>query len=375
MTNDKAQSEESRGFIEILRLRLRMTNSENGIFRVALIIFTMATVAGLFAAVCLWPSRQEAVFYPMGGIPFRVVVYERSDYQFKGDMNAVKTRVEELEDAFNSYRPQSEISQINRNAALGPVVMSEDMQRIFMEAKRFRDITDGAFDISVGPLIRLWKEAGEKKELPTKNEIKKALASVGFDKVKLAEDGSISYNNGMELGLGGIAKGDIVDQVASLLQQRGVKRGVVAASGDIIAFGKGTFRFGIQDPTAKAGSRVIGEIEINAEAVVTSGNYERFIDIGGRKYSHIIDPRNGWPVDNELVSVTVIGGSCIEADALATGLMVLGRERAIEVLRENPTFKAIFIEKDRDGFAVWVPKALEMQTHFESPWRNWVHHF
>jgi thiamine biosynthesis lipoprotein len=293
-------------------------------------------------------------------------------------------RVDELEDIFNAHRPKSEVSQINIKAQLAPVVLSADMLRVVSEAKRFWEITDGAFDFTVGPLINIWKKAGDLQKLPGDSEINTALSSVGSDKLLTIPSPLAGEGQGegvkfakevMQLALGGIAKGDIVDQVATLLQDRGVERGVVAASGDILAFGDGTFSFGIQDPTARARERVIGKVDISEQAIVTSGNYERFVEIDGKKYSHILDPKTGWPVDNGLVAVTVIGGKCIEADALATGLMVLGRERSIDLLRRNPKFRGVLIEKTESGYEVWTSKELLSQVHFEKPWADWVRSF
>lgn len=332
----------------------------------------IVAVAAAVLVIRFWPARHEAVFYPMGGIPFRVITYGRSSSTFDGDVNAAEELVENLENVFSSYRNSSELSRINRDAHDLPFEMSADMRRVIERAVQWWKKTDGAFDITVGPLINLWSAAGKSGELPADADVKKALQSVGSGKIEIADDGSKIRNKASELGLGGIAKGDIVDQVARLLQERGIKRGIAQAGGDTVVFGGGKFRIGIQDPTAKWGAAVIGEVEIPSSAIVTSGNYERFVTIDGKKYSHIIDPKTGMPIDNGLVAATVMGPKCIDADAVATALMVMGRERAADFLRNTPEFKAILIEKKGDRYVVWAPRALEGSLHFEKPWADLV---
>ncbi len=334
---------------------------------VALALLIVATVR---------PSRHEAVFYPMGGIPFRVIAYDRSDKLFGEDVKSAQETVERLEKIFSAHRDSSELTRINTMAHGKAIEVSPDIGRVILSAKDWSSKTDGAFDMTVAPLIRLWKNGAEKQTVPAESAIKKTLESVGSDKIGIEDqNGKIAIKmrtEGLELDLGGIAKGDIVDQVAAELQTRGVKRGVVQASGDTKAFGPGKFRIGIQDPTAKAGAKLMGEIEMPAGAVVTSGNYERFVKIGGKKYSHIIDPRSGLPVNSGLVAVTVMAPDCISADAVATALMVMGREKAISFLRKNSSFRAILIEAEGSGHTVWVQSEFAADVRIEKPWSERV---
>lgn len=339
------------------------------------IIVLIAVSAAVLAAVYLWPSRHEGVFYPMGGIPLRVVAYGTTGSGFSKDLDVVQKKVEELEEVFSSHRRSSELRRINNDAHGGPFKISADMKRVLESAVDWWRRTGGAFDVTVGPLIDLWSDAGSSKRLPAGSDIAEALRSVGTDKIEIKDDQIRIKMRDVEIGLGGIAKGDIVDQVAGVLTGRGVRRGVVDAGGDILAFGDGTFRFGIQDPTAKAGERIIGVIEMPAGALVTSGNYERFVEINGKKYSHIIDPRTGMTIDNGLEAATVIADKSIDADALATALMVMGREKAIQFLHNEPIYKGILIEKSGDKYIVWVGSGLEDKVHFEEPWGKLIRTF
>lgn len=335
-------------------------------------ILIAATVlfACLVFAFYFFPSRHEAVFYPMGGIPFRVIVYDRPDFRFRSDFKTVQNRVEELEKVFNAYNKESELGLINRASKEKPVPVSEDMRRVLSESLEWWEKTSGAFDVTVGPIIRVWREAGEKGRLP--ENLSAVKSSVGSNKVSVSGNSVVFHDPHVELGLGGIAKGDIVDQAAKLLQERGVKRGVIDAGGDILSFGNAAFSFGIQDPTVSANARMIGVVKIPAGAVVTSGNYERFSEINGRRYSHIIDPVSGAPVSNDLVSVTAFGKNCMDADALATALMVMGAGKAMEWLNKHPDFQGILVEKKDNRYIVWVSEKLLGQVEFETPWKERV---
>ena len=330
----------------------------------------------IMASFYFWPGRREAIFYPMGGIPFRIICYDRSDFRFKGDLKKSEKKVEELEKIFNAYDINSELNKINNASKKELVLANVDILNVLNESIRWWKESAGSFDVTVAPLIRLWKDAARRNEIPSGEEIIEVQRDIGLDKIAIKGDGSIQfYREGVRLDFGGIAKGYIIDEVGMLLKKRGVKRGVVDSGGDILAFGKGTFRFGIQDPTAKARRSIIGDVEMPAGAIVTSGNYERFIVVQGRKYSHIIHPRLGYPINNDLVATTVIGGACTEADALATALMVMGPQRAKDYLTKNPKFEGILVEKNDKEYIVWVSESLRPHLNLQEPWSNWVRTF
>lgn len=323
------------------------------LFSAAAAIILMAVYVVLFHA-----SRREATFFPMGGIPFKVVAYDRTAFQFYKDMAAVKKSVAELELVFNRFNPESELARINREAAVRPFAMNPNMARIMAFSRKWQKESSGAFDPTVAPLVELWQGAGKTKQVPSEKMISAALSRVGLDKVSQAGVERIFFTHeGMSLDFGAIAKGFINDEIAELLKMRGVRRGVVDAAGNAIAFGDGQFQFGIQDPFAERG-RLLGTVNVKASAVITSGNYERFVEINGKKYSHIIDPRTGRPVDNGLVSATVIGSSGADADALATALIVLGREKGIELLKRLEKFEAILVEGSAPDFEIWISASL-----------------
>lgn len=336
-------------------------------------ILIAAIIAAFIIAQILLPKRQEYLFYPMGGIPFRIIAYERSKLEFREDIKAAKVRIAELVNLYNAHDPLSVLSNINSNAYNEDIPLNENMLHTFNEAINWWRISDGAFDITVGPLIDLWKEAGENNVLPNNFAIDEALSRIGIDKISISENKIRFKSEGLKIDLGGIAEGDIIDQVVKLLKERGVKRGIVDGGGDILAFGEGKFTFGIQDPEKNEGE-IIGTVKIPDGAIVTSGNYARFVEVEGKKYSHIIDPKTGWPVDNKLISATVTGPTCIGTDAAATSLMVMGREKATEFIEKNPNFNGIFIEKD-DDYIIWIPEELVSSVQLNEPWSHKVRTF
>ncbi len=333
-----------------------------------ILIAALVLITILFFVYYLIPSRHEAVFYPMGGIPFRIVAYDRQNFKFKKDFKEVQERVEKLEKIFSASDKNSELGMLNLADKKAPIQVSEDMQRVLAASLEWSKKTAGAFDITVGPLIRLYKETHQKSHLI--DDVLRIKKLVGSNKFSMSDNLVIFQNPKMELDLGGIAKGYIVDEIARFLQKRGVKRGIVDAGGDIIAFGDGMFLFGIQDPFAKAQEGIIGTIRIPEGAIVTSGNYARFIEINKKKYSHIVDPRSGYPVDNGLVSATIIGRNCMDADALATAAMVMGAEKTIDWLKKNPQFHAILIEKKGDKYIVLISKEIRNEVGLEEQWNE-----
>lgn len=340
-------------------------------------IASIVIVAAIVAIIFLGRSvRREGVFYPMGGIPMKVVEYGRTYSQFATDMESLEGRVEELEGIYSRHRSDSELARMNESAGLKEFNVSGELLSILKSSKYWASESGGAFDPSVAPLIELWRGAGERGLLPSSSELLRARSLVGFEKLMISDSGKVEYlRDGMAIDLGAIAKGGIVDAAAELLKSRGVKRGVVEAGGDCVAFGDGKFRFGIQDPNVQSGDRLIGTVEISAEGIVTSGNYERFVEIEGKRFTHIIDPRSGIPIDNGLVSVTTMAPTSIDADAIATALMVMGRERGIDFVISHPVVKAIFIERGDEGFVIYASAALEGNLRLDGEWGEKVRYF
>jgi len=263
-------------------------------------------------------------------------------------------RIARIEALVSRWKPASEVSKINRHAGKSPVRVSEDTFRVLALSKQFARRTDGAFDITVGPFIRLWKEAQKRGRAPADAERRRASALVGADLLLLDADRSTAQlkNHGMMIDLGAIAKGYCVDQAIRALKAEGVSNALVDAGGDIFALGKRedrtVWRLGVQNPDLSSKRRMLGVVEVSDLAVATSGSYRQYRRIGARHYSHIIDPRSGVPADY-VPSVTVIAPDATTADALATGLSVMGAEAGLRLVESMPGVEALLIQRRGQG--------------------------
>jgi len=245
-------------------------------------------------------------------------------------------KLAQLDGLWSTYKEESLISKINSLAYTQAIPLDEETFEVINRSLYFNKLTSGAFDITVKPLMDYWKKLDERDEEPSPDAINRILMSVGSEKIALGEDRAIRFLvQGMKLDLGGIAKGFAADIVRQRLRQRGITQALINLGGDITALGKRPggkpWRVGIQDPFDK--SKLFGTLEIADAAVVTSGNYERYFYIRGKRYSHIINPKTGRPCDI-LPSVTVVAPSGIDADALATAISVLGEEKGLDLVEK-----------------------------------------
>ena len=304
-----------------------------------------------------WPRRMERSFYSMGGIPVKVAAYGRNFIQFDRNYSAVEKKVAELVSVFNRYNKNSELSKINEKADAQPVVISSTMRELIELSFKWYNVSEKTFDPTVLPLLLLWENSAKSGELPSKGTIAFIRSYVGLGKVEFERDSIFFPVRGMKLDFGAVAKGFIVDEGVKILVDEGVDRGLIEAGGDSYAFGDGEFKFGIQDPFDK--TKLLGTVQVGEGAVVTSGDYERYVEIEGKKYSHIIDPRTGMPVDTGIASVTIIGGSAASADAIATAVMVLGLEDGLDFLASKASDRSfVLVHGDKKNMKVYCSKDL-----------------
>jgi len=272
---------------------------------------------------------------------------------------AVNT-LELLEKILSTYRDDSEITLVNRQAARHPVKISDELYQLLLAAQEYSRLTDGAFDITVTPLIDLWRQAEKDARLPDEGEIEQARAKVGYQKVILssAPEKTVSFSaEHVQLNLDAIAKGYIVDRVLAALRQPGISAGLVDIGGEIAGFGQDQpgrdWLVGIQDPFSRENDNPLSEvprwkIRLTNCAIATSGNYRRFYTIAGERFSHIIDPRTGRPVDL-LPSVTIIAPDTTAADALATAASVIGPEKALALIESLKDIEALLVAGSREN--------------------------
>jgi len=245
----------------------------------------------------------------------------------------VWSRLEEISRRMNAYDEKSDVARINHSSG-EPVETPNDIFQLIKKSQDYSHLTDGAFDITVGPLIELWRESTEKNIFPSSEEIAEVRKKIGFEKIQLLSENFIQKTHpSTRIDLGGIAKGYGVDEAARILRKHGIRHFYINAGGDIYVGGrnceKKSWRIGVRDPQKKAD--LIGIVNVSDQAVTTSGDYEQFFEIKGKRWSHIIDPRSGSP-QKGIISATVIAPTATAADALSTALCVLDPQKGIRLI-------------------------------------------
>ena len=294
------------------------------------------------------------------GTLFEVSAYVADKYKAEKAFNDVFKEINRLDYLMSNYKEESELSKVNKNAASEPTTCDNELAYVIEQSLQYSDITDGAFDITIGPLMKKWGFFKEQGRIPGKEELKSALESVSYKNIIIEErvkkslfrDPSIVKtiyfrNSGTQIDLGGIGKGYAVDMATRVLKGNGINSALINFAGNIYAYGappgKDSWVIGLQHPRKSEG--LLGSFEIRDKAVSTSGDYEKFFTIDGERYSHIIDPRTGNPVKG-IVSVTIVAGNAIRADALSTGVFVLGLEKGMELIEKLPDVEGIIIYED-----------------------------
>ena len=318
----------------------------------------------MLLAMAISPAAADAPLKAnlsaMGGIPVAISAWGLDQPGFEAAVGDVGARIEQLEAMISTYRPESEVSRLNRGETLDTT--PSDLSFLAFVSKWIAGDTGGAFDITVKPLVELWRGCAAEQCLPTDAECQAALATVGYSNVSVMLDGTISFDlPGVMLDFGGIAKGYFADEAVAILREAGAKRCLVDVGGDIVSWQPADataepFRVGIRHP--RGGSDVFAVLSLDGGAVVTSGNYERYYEIAGQRYCHIFDPRTGRPVEGVL-SVTLVTKSGIDADAYATAVFVMGPEVGRKFVERNDDLEAVIVfDAGSAGLEVYVSPGL-----------------
>ena len=288
----------------------------------------------------------EAVEPHMGTL-FRIKLYAADEAQAQSAFRAAFARITELDNTLSDYQPDSELDRIAQTAVHRPVRVSDDLFRVAAAAQQLSEETHGAFDITVGPLTHLWREARKNQRLPDEEKLAEARARCGYRKLHLdAVAHTMEFDrSGMQLDAGAIAKGDAADQAILTLEKRGIRSALVAASGDL-AFsdappGEHGWKVGI-DSLDNARVAFTKVVVLKNKAVSTSGPSEQHLDADGLRYSHIINPLSGFGLTREITaSVTARHG--IDADSFSTAVSVLGVQRGIEFIEKHPGASVLIV--------------------------------
>lgn len=287
------------------------------------------------------------------GTEFRLILYARDAQRAGRAAAAAFARIAQLDQIMSDYRETSELSALCRRAGSGWVPVSSDLFRVLVVAQEIAQRTNGAFDVTVGPVVRLWRHARRTGEFPDAERLAKARALVGYAKLQLdARRRAVRLIlPGMQLDLGGIAKGYAADEAMKELRRFGIERALVVAGGDIVAGAPPPKAAGWKIevlPFKPSSGAEIRQLLLSRRAVSTSGDAEQFVEINGVRYSHIVDPRTGIGLISPS-SVTVIAPTGTLSDALATAASVLGPQQGSELIDSVAGAAALFLWRDHQG--------------------------
>ncbi len=285
-------------------------------------------------------------------------------------LDASFARIAQIEQRMTVNREDSEVVRVNREAGKRPVQVSADTFAVISRGLEISRAGNGAFDITVGPLVKLWGIGTAAARVPSAAEIRRALALVDWRGVTLSQADSSVFleRKGMALDLGAIAKGYAADDAVRILREHGVNSALVDLGGNVLTLGakpdRSPWKIGVQNPEEPRGTH-IGIVDVGETAVVTSGSYERFFEAGGRRYHHLLDTTTGAPVDNGLTAVMIISASSTTADGWSTLAFALGLERGRAMVEGSKgEVEALFITKARD---VFVTPGLRKRFRLDRP--------
>lgn len=299
----------------------------------------------------------------MLGSPFEITVVAKDTIQGNYFIDKAVAEVKRIENLISDWIPTTQISKVNKNAGINPVKVDDEVFQLVTRANKISKLTNGAFDISYASMDKIWKFDGSMKEMPTKEAIKSSVEKIGYEKIIMNDSAKTIFlkEKGMKLGLGGIGQGYIADKVKTLLQKEGCQSGIVNVSGDINTWGKQIdgkpWTIGIINPMNK--NKVFATFPLEDSAVETSGSYEKFVMFNGVRYSHIIDPRTGYPATG-IVSVSVFAKQTEIADALATGIFVLGIDVGLDLVNQIKGIECIIVD---DKGKIHTSKGIDIQKY------------
>lgn len=303
------------------------------------ILIALAVVAAVAAAAIFFASSNEVKreFFAMNTF----VSAKVKGFAAKDAAGGISTLVRELDSKqLSRYTSGSEISSINSEAE---TVLSDEVRDYITELLEIGKMSGGKFDIALGAVSDLWS-FNDSPRVPSTDELTEALSRSGSDKLSLSGN-TLTRADGCIIDLGSAGKGIAIDKVKSYLSDKKISSAVVSVGGSVLLYGKGSFNVGVRDPWGEAGRSVM-TVKLGAGCVSTSGSYERCFEQGGKRYHHILDPDTGLPVENGLVSVTVISDSGLLSDALSTACFVLGAEGGAKLAAKYGC-EAIFITEDK----------------------------
>ncbi|MGB2760771.1 MAG: FAD:protein FMN transferase [Maribacter stanieri] len=307
-------------------------------------IFLILALFSLGSLVAQEPYKRTL---KLMGSRFDITVVAKDQVEADEYIDLAVSEITRIEQLISSWDSNSKTSEVNRNAGLRPVKVDAELFDLIQRAIGISKLTDGAFDVSYASMDKIWKFDGSMTMMPPADSIKASVSKVGFQNIVLDKESSTVFLKlkGMKIGFGAIGKGYAADKAKDLLISKGVVSGIINASGDMNTWGKqpdgSEWKVAITNPMDK--NKVFALLPITNGAVVTSGNYEKYVTFNDVRYTHIIDPRSGYPATG-IISVTVFAPKAELADALATSVFVMGIEVGLNRINQLPKVECIIID-------------------------------
>ena len=287
------------------------------------------------------------------GTAIKVTLYNGGSEEI---LDKVFDRILEIENLVSINKENTELTNLNENAGIKTVKLSETSYDIIKKGIHYSQISQGGYDVTIGPLVKLWSIGLPEAKVPNKDEIEETIKNIDYSKVTMNDETKEVFleESNMMLDLGSIAKGYVADEVASMLKEENVDQAIIDLGGNIYALGlkngDTNWKIGIQNPFDSRGE-VVGVLEVTDKSVVTSGIYERFIEKDGVKYHHILNPKTGYPFETSIAGVSIISDKSIDADALSTLVFTKGVKEGLEFVESLENIDAIFITNDKKVYS------------------------
>lgn len=325
----------------------------------------MKTIVSLIFLLTGFMLNAQQVYHKtlkLMGSRFDITVVAEDEDQGSRYIDIAINEIKRIENLISSWDSTSETSKIIQNAGIKPVVVSAELYQLIERSLVISELTQGAFDISYASMDNIWRFDGSMKKMPSEAEIKKSVVKVGCQNIVLNKQKHSVFLKikGMKIGFGAIGKGYAADQAKKILISKGVKAGIINASGDLNTWGVQPdgekWKVAITNPFDK--NKAFGIFPLINEAVATSGDYEKFVTLNGKRYSHIIDPKTGYPACG-IVSVTVFAPKTELADALATSIFVMGIDVGTNLIDQLKNIECIIID---DKGKIFKSKNIEIKN-------------
>lgn len=311
-----------------------------------LLVFSLSILGGC--------SKKEVNKEPLSksellmGTVIKVTLYDSDDESI---LNDIFNKVKELEANLSINENGTLVDKINESAGIEPVKVDDDTYEVIKKGLEYSKVSNGLFDITIGPLVKLWSIGLPEQKLPTQEEIDSKLPLIDYNDLVLDDSEKTVYlkRPGMMIDLGGIAKGFTADIISEILTERGVKSAIIDLGGNIFAHGNKNntdfWKIGIQNPLSERGG-IIGSIQVKNKSVVTSGTYERYFEENGVRYHHILSPKTGYPYENNIAGITIVSDKSVDGDALSTSVFAMGVEDGLKFVNSRDGIDAIFVTND-----------------------------